>query len=209
MAITSKELMQAPKFEGLGKYVYCRAGNGDWAPTYTFEFFGGQVSVEVEESEVLNPPVEAVKPKKPKSTSSSVTPKRSQHTLELVPDFDAPTASAGNNPLRLIPRMIMGEDGVAVPFDGRVSSPAPTRSVYDRRGEPSSLGLMPLAPLQPVGSATVYQGPPTARITFKESAPTLAPVFPPAEPVAAQPASRSAFPVQIKLSSECDCGTKH
>jgi len=57
MAITSKELMQAPKFEGLGKYVYCRAGNGDWAPTYTFEFFGGQVSVEVEESEVLNPPV--------------------------------------------------------------------------------------------------------------------------------------------------------
>lgn len=56
MGITAKELMQAPKFEGLGKYVYCRPGSGEWGPTYTFEFFGGQVSVEVEESEVTNPP---------------------------------------------------------------------------------------------------------------------------------------------------------
>ena len=57
MGITPRELMQPPKFEGLGKYVYCRPGNGDWSPTYTFEFFGGQVSVEVDESEIANPPV--------------------------------------------------------------------------------------------------------------------------------------------------------
>jgi hypothetical protein len=56
MGITNKELMQTPKFEGLGKFVYARPGNGDWAPTFTFEFFGGQVSVEVGESESLNPP---------------------------------------------------------------------------------------------------------------------------------------------------------
>ena len=56
MGITPKELMQPPKFEGLGKFVYSRPGNGDWGPTFMFEFFGGQVSVEVEESESLNPP---------------------------------------------------------------------------------------------------------------------------------------------------------
>jgi len=56
MPITAKELMQPPKFEGLGKFVYSRAASGEWAPTFTFEFFGGQVSVEVEESEILNPP---------------------------------------------------------------------------------------------------------------------------------------------------------
>ena len=56
MGITTKELMQPPKFEGLGKFVYSRPGNGDWAPSFMFEFFGGQVSVEVEESESLNPP---------------------------------------------------------------------------------------------------------------------------------------------------------
>jgi len=57
MGITPKELVQAPKFEGLGKFVYARPGSGDWGPSFTFEFFGGQVSVEVEESESLNPPV--------------------------------------------------------------------------------------------------------------------------------------------------------
>jgi len=57
MAITPKELIQPPMFEGLAKYVYCRPGNGEWSPTYTFEFFGGQVSVEVDEAEVLTPPV--------------------------------------------------------------------------------------------------------------------------------------------------------
>ena len=56
MGITPKELMQHPKFEGLGKFVYARPANGEWAASFTFEFFGGQVSVEVEESESLNPP---------------------------------------------------------------------------------------------------------------------------------------------------------
>jgi len=56
MGITAKELMQPPKFEGLGKFVYARQGSGEWAPTYTFEFFGGQVSVEVDDSEISNPP---------------------------------------------------------------------------------------------------------------------------------------------------------
>ena len=56
MTITLKELMQPPKFEGLGKFVYARAANGEWAPTFTFEFFGGQVSVEVDDSEVASPP---------------------------------------------------------------------------------------------------------------------------------------------------------
>jgi hypothetical protein len=57
MGITVKDLMQPPKFEGLGKFVYSRAGNDDWPATFTFEFFGGQLSVEVEEEELLNPPV--------------------------------------------------------------------------------------------------------------------------------------------------------
>jgi hypothetical protein len=56
MAITPKELMLPPSFEGLAKFVYARSGNGDWSPSFTFEFFGGQVSVEVDESESLNPP---------------------------------------------------------------------------------------------------------------------------------------------------------
>jgi len=48
--------MEAPMFVGLGKFVYSRPGNGDWPPSFMFEFFGGQMSIEVEESEVLNPP---------------------------------------------------------------------------------------------------------------------------------------------------------
>lgn len=56
MTITTRELMQPPKFEGLGKYVYCRPASGEWAATYTFEFFGGQVSVEVDDNEITNPP---------------------------------------------------------------------------------------------------------------------------------------------------------
>ena len=56
MAIETKELLQSPRFEGLGSFVYCRPGNEDWKPSYTIEFFGGQINVEVEESEVLNPP---------------------------------------------------------------------------------------------------------------------------------------------------------
>ena len=56
MAISAKELMQPPMFEGLGKFVYARPGSGDWPPTYTFEFLGSQVNVEVDESEVANPP---------------------------------------------------------------------------------------------------------------------------------------------------------
>ena len=56
MAIEPKELSQAPRFEGLGSFVFCRPGNEDWKPSYMIEFFGGQISVEVEESEVSNPP---------------------------------------------------------------------------------------------------------------------------------------------------------
>jgi hypothetical protein len=56
MTIEMKELMQAPKFEGYGTFVMCRPGSGDWPPNYLFEFFGGQVSLEVEESETLDPP---------------------------------------------------------------------------------------------------------------------------------------------------------
>ena len=29
MGVTAKELMQHPKFEGLGKFVYARPGNGE------------------------------------------------------------------------------------------------------------------------------------------------------------------------------------
>jgi len=56
MAITAKELMQPPVFEGLGKFVYSRPASGDWPASFTFEFFGGQMNIEVGESEVLNPP---------------------------------------------------------------------------------------------------------------------------------------------------------
>jgi len=57
MAISANELMQPPRFEGLGKFVYARPGSGDWSPTYTFEFLGAQLNVEVEESEAANPPI--------------------------------------------------------------------------------------------------------------------------------------------------------
>ena len=56
MAIEPKELMQAPRFEGIGSFVYCRAGNENWKPSFVIEFFGGQLSVEIDESEVSNPP---------------------------------------------------------------------------------------------------------------------------------------------------------
>ena len=57
MAITAKELMQPPTFEGLGKYVRCRAANENWQATFTFEFFGGQMDIEVSGEEFANPPV--------------------------------------------------------------------------------------------------------------------------------------------------------
>ena len=56
MAIEPKELMKAPSFDGIGSFVYSRPGNGDWKPSYVIEFFGGQMSVEVDESEISNPP---------------------------------------------------------------------------------------------------------------------------------------------------------
>jgi len=56
MAIEPKELMQAPRFEGIGSFVSCRPGNEEWKPSFVFEFLGGQMSVEVEESEAANPP---------------------------------------------------------------------------------------------------------------------------------------------------------
>ena len=57
MAIERKELMEAPRFEGIGSFVYCRPGNDEWKPSYVMEFYGGQISVEVEDLEVSNPPV--------------------------------------------------------------------------------------------------------------------------------------------------------
>jgi len=56
MTIESRELMQSPRFEGIGSFVYCRPGNEEWKPSYVIEFFGGQMTVEVDESEVHNPP---------------------------------------------------------------------------------------------------------------------------------------------------------
>jgi len=56
MAIEPRELMQSPRFEGIGSFQYCRPGNEEWKPSYVIEFFGGQMSVEVDESEVHNPP---------------------------------------------------------------------------------------------------------------------------------------------------------
>lgn len=56
MAIEPKDFAQAPCFEGIGSFVYCRPGNEEWKPSFVIEFFGGQISVEVDESEVHNPP---------------------------------------------------------------------------------------------------------------------------------------------------------
>jgi len=56
MAIEPKELMQVPRFEGIGKFLYSRPGNGEWKPSFAVEFFGGQVSIEVDESELQNEP---------------------------------------------------------------------------------------------------------------------------------------------------------
>ena len=57
MAIERKELAQLPRFEGLGKFVYARQGDGVRPSTFTLEFFGGRVNVEVTEEEALSPPV--------------------------------------------------------------------------------------------------------------------------------------------------------
>jgi hypothetical protein len=98
----------------------------------------------------------------------------------------------------------------AVSVAGNVN-PVSGRSVYDRRDQPSSLGLMPLAPLQPlqpIQSAAVYPGSsPAPRSTFVETGPTLAPKFPSA--VEATPAVRSVSPIRFTSSSECDCGKQH
>ena len=56
MAIEARELIQSPRFEGLGSFLYCRPGNEEWKPSYMIEFYGGQLSVEVEDTEVSNPP---------------------------------------------------------------------------------------------------------------------------------------------------------
>ena len=56
MAIEPRELLQAPRFEGIGSFVYCRPGNEEWKPAFVFETLGSQISVEVDESEVSNPP---------------------------------------------------------------------------------------------------------------------------------------------------------
>ena len=56
MAISPKELMQGPRFEALGKFVYARQGSEGRSASFMFEFLGAQASVEVEESEALNPP---------------------------------------------------------------------------------------------------------------------------------------------------------
>jgi hypothetical protein len=73
------------------------------------------------------------------------------------------------------------------------------RSVYDRRDKPSSLGLMPLAPLSSSERAAVYPG--------SSRQPVFAPVFPPVDQSA--PAVRSLSPVRITSSAECDCGKQH
>jgi hypothetical protein len=57
MAIEMKELAQHPVFEGLGVFAYAREATETRKSAFVFESFGGQVSVEVEESEYLNPPV--------------------------------------------------------------------------------------------------------------------------------------------------------
>jgi len=56
MTISHKELMQSPHFEALGKFVYARPGYDGRNPSFMFEFFGAQASIEVEEEELLNPP---------------------------------------------------------------------------------------------------------------------------------------------------------
>ena len=60
MAIERRELAQLPRFEGVGKFVYARHGDGLRPSMFTLEFFGGQVNIEVTEEEVLNPPVVGV-----------------------------------------------------------------------------------------------------------------------------------------------------
>ena len=56
MAISHRELMQGPRFEALGKFVYARLGSEGRSASFMFEFLGAQASVEVEESEALNAP---------------------------------------------------------------------------------------------------------------------------------------------------------
>jgi hypothetical protein len=57
MALDAKEIMLGVRFSGYGTFssVYIPEGGGR-SPVYRFEYLGGQFSVEVSDSESLNPP---------------------------------------------------------------------------------------------------------------------------------------------------------
>jgi hypothetical protein len=56
MAIELKELVAYPFFEGLGVFAYAREATETRKNAFVFESYGGQVAVDVDESEYLNPP---------------------------------------------------------------------------------------------------------------------------------------------------------
>ncbi|MDR2441861.1 MAG: hypothetical protein LBE12_21105 [Planctomycetaceae bacterium] len=57
MALDAKEIMLGVRFSGYGTFVSVYIPEGDGRnPIYRFEYLGGQFSVEVSESESLNPP---------------------------------------------------------------------------------------------------------------------------------------------------------
>jgi hypothetical protein len=172
----------------------------------------------------------------PRPVKKAVAP-RPAPVVEPVDDWSIPAGTRvapkiakpmvdPNTPLRIpkqdvqldwdaaVPRVIETEDGVMsameVPVVRQpVLAPAPTRSVYDRRPEGSSmslpiklseLGAVPLAPLQPLEPASVYPQPQPVRTTFKE------PVLP---SVQSMPSTRIVSPIRITSSAECDCGKQH
>jgi hypothetical protein len=91
------------------------------------------------------------------------------------------------------PDLPMSVPPVAVP-----AMAVPARAVPTK---PADLGVMPLAPLQPLESAAVYPGVQPVRTTF-QAQPVLAPAFPKMQ-------TQSASPVRITSSSGCDCGKQH
>jgi hypothetical protein len=56
MAIELKELIAQPSFEGVGVFVQVREATETRRASFVFEAYGSQIAVEVEDSELLNPP---------------------------------------------------------------------------------------------------------------------------------------------------------
>ena len=126
------------------------------------------------------------------SEGSSTKPKSSTESKSLPEPkpLSVPKAVPAVALPKLAPQTVSALDDSKFSFDpaDQIPTVSSGRSVYDRRGEPASLGLMPLRPLEPLEVTSVPAQ------TFKAPVPAVSP---------------SKFPIRITSSSECDCGKEH